>query len=72
MIRLLAAAGMLFLGFGAVFNAKLMGEGYPSMTLWAPSIALAVNVALNLWLIPKLGLRVPPYLLRSRMRCGAC
>ena len=49
--------GMLFLGFGAVFNAKLMGEGYPSMTLWAPSIALAVNVALNLWLIPKLGLR---------------
>ena len=49
--------GMLFLGFGAVFNAKLMGEGYPSMTLWAPSIALAANVALNLWLIPKLGLR---------------
>ncbi|MCY3788123.1 MAG: polysaccharide biosynthesis C-terminal domain-containing protein, partial [Gemmatimonadetes bacterium] len=39
------------------FNAKLMGEGYPSMTLWAPGIALAANVALNLWLIPKLGLR---------------
>ena len=35
--------GMLFLGFGAVFNAKLMGEGYPSITLWAPSIALAVK-----------------------------
>ena len=49
--------GMLFLGCGAVFNAKLMGEGYPSMTLWAPGIALAVNVALNLLLIPKLGLR---------------
>ena len=27
------------------------------MTLWAPSIALVVNVALNLLLIPKLGLR---------------
>ena len=49
--------GMLFLGCGAVFNAKLMGEGYPSMTLWAPGIALAANVALNLLLIPKLGLR---------------
>lgn len=49
--------GMLFLGCGAVFNAKLMGEGYPSMTLWAPGIALATNVALNLLLIPKLGLR---------------
>ena len=49
--------GMLFLGCGAVFNAKLMGEGYPSMTLWAPGIALATNVTLNLLLIPKLGLR---------------
>ena len=49
--------GMLFLGCGAVFNAKLMGEGYPSITLWAPGVALAANVALNLLLIPKLGLR---------------
>ena len=49
--------GMLFLGCGAVFNAKLMGEGYPSITLWAPGVALATNLALNLLLIPKMGLR---------------
>jgi len=49
--------GMLFSGVGSVFNSKLIGEGYPPVTIWAPALALAVNVALNLWLIPVLALR---------------
>ncbi len=49
--------GIVFSGVGSVFNAKLFGEGYPPVTIWAPALALAANVALNLWLIPVLGLR---------------
>ena len=65
--------GMLFLGFGAVFNAKLMGEGYPSMTLWAPGIASNGQRGPKPMVDPQApGCGVPPYLLRSRMRCGAC
>ncbi len=49
--------GMLFASFGSVFNTKLIGDGYPPVTMWAPGISLAINIMLNLWLIPVLGLR---------------
>ena len=49
--------GMLFSGLGAVFQAKLFGEGYPPVTMWAPAAAVVVDIGLNLWLIPSLGLR---------------
>lgn len=48
--------GLVFSGFGSVLNTKLAGQGYPPVTLWAPGLALAVNVGLNIWLIPVLGL----------------
>ena len=49
--------GLVFSGFGSVLNTKLAGQGYPPVTLWAPGLALAANVALNVWLIPQLGLK---------------
>jgi Na+-driven multidrug efflux pump len=49
--------GLVFSGFGSVLNTKLAGQGYPPVTLWAPGLALAANVGLNLWLIPELGLK---------------
>ncbi|MFA6108346.1 MAG: polysaccharide biosynthesis C-terminal domain-containing protein [Candidatus Latescibacterota bacterium] len=49
--------GMILAGCGSVFNSRLLGQGYPAVTLWAPALALGVNLGLNLWLIPTLGLR---------------
>lgn len=49
--------GLVVAGFGSVFNTRLAGQGYPAITLWAPALALALNLALNLVLIPALGLR---------------
>lgn len=48
--------GLVVAGFGSVFNTRLAGQGYPPITLWAPGLALGLNVALNLALIPALGL----------------
>jgi len=48
--------GLVVTGFGSVFNTRLAGQGYPGITLWAPGLALGLNVALNLALIPILGL----------------
>lgn len=48
--------GLVIAGFGSVFNTRLAGQGYPAITLWAPALALGLNVALNLALIPALGL----------------
>jgi O-antigen/teichoic acid export membrane protein len=48
--------GLVVAGFGSVFNTRLAGQGYPPIALWAPALALALNVALNLLLIPALGL----------------
>jgi len=49
--------GLVLSGFGSVLNTKLAGQGYPPVTLWAPALALSVNVALNLALIPAMELR---------------
>ena len=48
--------GLVASGFGSVLNTKLAGRGYPPVTMWAPGAALAINVALNLVLIPRFGL----------------
>jgi O-antigen/teichoic acid export membrane protein len=48
--------GLVASGFGSVLNTKLAGQGYPPVTLWAPVVALAINVALNVKLIPAFGL----------------
>ena len=49
--------GLVFLGVGSVLNTKLAGLGYPIVTLWAPAIALVLNVSLNIVLIPKFRLQ---------------
>ena len=54
---MLMLPGLVFLGVGSVLNTKLAGLGYPSVTLWAPAIALVLNISLNLFLIPKFRLQ---------------
>lgn len=49
--------GLVFAGFGSVFNVALAGQAYPALTLWAPALALALNLTVNWALIPVLGLR---------------
>ena len=49
--------GLIFLGVGSVLNTKLAGLGYPPVTQWAPAVALVLNIGLNLYFIPKIGLR---------------
>ncbi|MEE3233986.1 MAG: polysaccharide biosynthesis C-terminal domain-containing protein [Candidatus Latescibacterota bacterium] len=49
--------GLIFLGVGSVLNTKLAGLGYPAVTQWAPAIALAMNIGLNMYFLPKFGLR---------------
>jgi O-antigen/teichoic acid export membrane protein len=48
--------GLVASGFGSVLNTRLAAEGYPAITIWAPGVALGLNVALNLLLIPAMGL----------------
>ena len=48
--------GLIGSGLGSVLNTKLAGQGYPSITIWAPALALGVKIALNALLIPALGL----------------
>lgn len=48
--------GLIASGYGSVLNTKLAGQGYPPVTMWAPGVALALNIALNLVLIPQYGL----------------
>ena len=49
--------GLVFLGLGSVCNTRLAGQGYPAITLWAAGAAFALNLALNTYLIPTLGLQ---------------
>jgi O-antigen/teichoic acid export membrane protein len=49
--------GLIFLGVGSVFNTKLAGQGYPPITQWAPALAFVLNLLLNMYLIPRWGLR---------------
>lgn len=48
--------GLVCLAFGSILNVKLCGQGYPPVTLWAPAIALVLNLVLNLVFIPRWGL----------------
>ena len=49
--------GLVFSSFGSVLNVKLAGQGYPAITVWAPALALAINIGANLYLIPLWELR---------------
>lgn len=49
--------GLVCLGVGSIFNTKLAGMGYPAVTQWAPGVAFVANALLNMYLIPREGLR---------------
>lgn len=48
--------GLVASGFASILNSKLAATGYPPVTLWAPAVALVLNVGLNYRLIPDWGL----------------
>ncbi len=45
------------LSFGSMFNTYLWSKGFPLICVLLPLIALLVNIGLNLFLIPALGIR---------------
>lgn len=47
--------GIFFLGLLSVLSQHFSAKGYPPVSLYAPLIALVVNVGLNLIFIPKYG-----------------
>jgi len=48
--------GTVIMAMGKIFLFSLYGRGFPKITLIVPLSAFFLNVILNLWLIPKLGL----------------
>jgi O-antigen/teichoic acid export membrane protein len=53
-LRLLMPA-VLLLSVNSVLMNYLASSGMPPVTVYSPAAATVVNVALNLWLIPRLG-----------------
>ena len=49
--------GLVASGFGSVLNTRLAGQGYPAVTIWAPAVAVALSVGLNVLWIPTMGLK---------------
>ncbi len=48
--------GTVIMAMGKIFLFSLWGRGFPKITLIVPLSAFFLNVILNLWLIPRLGL----------------
>jgi len=44
------------LSFGSLFNNYLNSKGFPVISIILPAVALLVNIGLNLWLIPVMGI----------------
>ena len=44
------------LSFGSLFNNYLNSKGFPIVSIILPAIALLINIALNFWLIPLMGI----------------
>jgi O-antigen/teichoic acid export membrane protein len=47
---------VFFLSFGSIMNTYFMSKGFPIATIIFPIIALAINVGLNIILIPSIGI----------------
>lgn len=48
--------GLVASGYGSVLNTRLAGQGYPAITVWAPTAALLIKIIAAVVLIPVLGL----------------
>jgi O-antigen/teichoic acid export membrane protein len=48
--------GVLALSYHIILDNYFAGKGYPAVTVWAPGLSLILNLALNLFLIPKFGI----------------
>ncbi|HPA24597.1 MAG TPA: polysaccharide biosynthesis C-terminal domain-containing protein, partial [Candidatus Cloacimonas sp.] len=44
------------LSFGSLFNNYLNSKGFPVISIILPAIALLVNIGLDIWLIPIMGI----------------
>ncbi len=44
------------LSFGSLFNNYLNSKGFPVISIILPAVALLINIGLNLWLIPVMGI----------------
>ena len=44
------------LSFGSLFNNYLNSKGFPIISIILPAVALLINIGLNLWLIPVMGI----------------
>jgi len=47
---------VFFLSFGSIINTFFWSKGFPIMTIILPIIALAINIGLNIILIPLIGI----------------
>ncbi|PIZ56649.1 hypothetical protein COY23_02805 [bacterium (Candidatus Torokbacteria) CG_4_10_14_0_2_um_filter_35_8] len=48
--------GVLILGFGKILSADLAGRGKPVINAYISIVALFINISLNIYLIPKMGM----------------
>jgi O-antigen/teichoic acid export membrane protein len=44
------------LTFGSLFNTYIWSKGFPLVCIFMPLVAFGLNVALNVWLLPKWGI----------------
>ena len=48
--------GLVFGNVGQICNTDLLGRGFPAYASYSAAVALACNIGLNIWLIPKVGI----------------
>ncbi|MDI6842822.1 MAG: flippase [Anaerosomatales bacterium] len=49
--------GIVVLGVNTILMNYLASEGMPPIAVWSPAVASLANVGLNLWLLPRWGIR---------------
>lgn len=48
--------GIVFLGVNTIFMNYFAAEGMPPIAIWSPGVASVLNIGLNLWLLPQIGI----------------
>lgn len=48
--------GIVLLGVNTIFMNFFAAEGMPAVAIWSPGVASLVNIGLNLWLMPRVGI----------------
>ncbi|MCL4079346.1 oligosaccharide flippase family protein [Coriobacteriia bacterium Es71-Z0120] len=49
--------GIVALGVNAILMNYFASEGMPAVAVWSPALASLVNIGLNLWLLPQMGIQ---------------